>query len=111
MKYRFYMRLNIPDGNSVKVGNIHEIQWDTRDLIKASSGWMIVNQEKAADASDLIPKLHKGILELKNSSEAYFKYELNHGFGTIKNTLAFYEDLLQDCKQYPFAELCGTVAS
>lgn len=109
MKYRFYMRLNTSDGNWVKVGNIHEIQWDTRDLIKASSGWIIVNKEKAANASDLIPKLHKGILELKNSPDTYFKYELDHGLGTIKNTLAFYEDLLQDCKQYPFAELCGTV--
>jgi len=111
MKYRFYLRLNVSDGNSVKVGEIHEIQWDTRDLIKASSGWLIVNQEKVGIASDLVPKLYKGILELKNSSETYTEYELNHGLGTIKNVLAFYEGLLKDCQQFPYTELCGCIAS
>lgn len=110
MKYRFYLRLNIPDGNTVHVGEIHEIQWDTRDLIKASSGWLIVNQEKVGIASDFVPKLYKGILELKNSSEAYTEYELHHGLGTIKNVLSFYEGLLHDCQQYPYTELCGVIA-
>ncbi len=110
MKYRFYLRLNIPGGNWVKVGENHEIQWDSRDLIKASSGWLIVNQEKIGMASDLVPKLHKGILELKNSTEAYTEYELHHGLGTIKNVLSFYEELLKDCQQYPYTELCGCIA-
>lgn len=110
MRYRFYLRLNIPGGNWVKVGENHEIQWESRDLIKASSGWFIVNQERIGVASEFVPKLHKGILELKNSSESYASYELNHGFGTIKNVLNFYEGLLQDCQQYPFTELCGCIA-
>jgi len=110
MKYRFYLRLNVSDGNTVHVGETHEIQWDTRDLIKASSGWLILNQEKVGIASDLVPKLYKGILELKNSSEIYTEYELQHGLGTIKSVLTFYEDLLQDCQQYPFTELCGEIA-
>ncbi|HVI41888.1 MAG TPA: hypothetical protein VM577_14655 [Anaerovoracaceae bacterium] len=110
MKYRFYLRLKLQDDNWVEVGNRHEIEWDNRDLIKASSGWLIVNQEKIGTASDLIPKLHKGIIELKNSSETYMEYELNHGLGTIKNVLAFYEELLQDCNQFPYTELCGCIA-
>lgn len=110
MKYRFYLRLNIPDGNWIKLGENHEIQWDNRDLIKASSGWLIVNQEKIGTASDFVPKLHRGILELKNSSEAYTEYELHHGLGTIKKVLSFYERLLQDCQQYPYSELCGGIA-
>ncbi|MEL7654662.1 MAG: hypothetical protein AAGU75_01995 [Bacillota bacterium] len=111
MKYRFYLRLKVQENNWVKVGSDHDINWDNRDLVKASSGWLIVNQEKVGTASDIVPKLHKGILELKNASENYSEYELNHGLGTIKNVLTFYEKLLQDCQQYPFTELCGCVAS
>lgn len=110
MNYRFYLRLNIPGENWVSVGESHEIHWDNRDLIKASSGWLIINQEKMGMASDFVPKLHRGILALKNSSETYAEYELSHGLGTIKNVLAFYEKLLRDCQQYPYTELCGCVA-
>jgi hypothetical protein len=109
MKYYFYLRLNMPDGTWTRVGTTHEILWDNRDLIKASSGWLIVNREKAGVASDMIPRLHKGIVELKDSSEVYQKYELSHGLGTIKEITAFFEGLLQDCRQYPFAEVCGSV--
>lgn len=111
MKYRFYLRLKVQDDNWINVGKNHEIQWDSRDLIKASSGWLIINQERIGTASDMVPKLHKGIFELKSASEVYMEYELNHGLGTIKNVLSFYEELLQDCKQYPYTELCGCVAS
>ncbi len=111
MKYRFYLRVNIPGGNWIRVGENHEIQWENRDLIKASSGWLIINQEKVGMASDFVPKLHRGIQELKNSSENYSEYELSHGFGTIKNVLDFYEGLLQDCQQHPYTGLCGCIAS
>lgn len=111
MVCRFYLRLNITDENWVKLGNTHEVQWDNRDLINASSGWLIMNREKVGAVSDLIPKLHRGILELKNSAEAYREYELSHGLGTIKAVLAFYEGLLQDCRQYPYTELYGCVES
>jgi hypothetical protein len=80
-------------------------------LIKASSGWLIVNQEKIGIASDFVPKLHKGIWELQHDSGSYQEYELNHGLGTVKNVLKFYEELLNDCQQYPYTELCGCVAS
>lgn len=109
MKYYFYLRLNMPDGTRAKVGKTHEILWDNRDLIQASSGWLIINRENAGTASDLIPRLHKGIVELKSSSERYWEYELSHGLGTIKDVTAFFEGLLQDCRQYPYAQLCGSV--
>jgi len=108
MKYYFYLRIKMPDGTWAKVGNTHEISWDARDLIKSSSGWMIVNQEIVGTASEFIPKLHKGIEELKNSSEKYWEYELHLGLGTLKKVTDFYEGLLQDCRQYPFSELCGS---
>jgi hypothetical protein len=111
MKYCFYLRLNTSGEDWVKVGESHEIQWDSRDLIKASSGWLIVNQEKAGIASEFIPMLHRGILELKNSPQAYMEYELSQGPGTIKNILAFYQALLRDCQEFPYSELCGGIAT
>lgn len=110
MKYRFYLRLKIQEDKWITIGRNHEILWDYRDLIKASSGWQIVNQEKIGMASDFVPKLHKGIWELSNSSDTYMNFELDHGLGTIKNILSFYEGLLKDCQQYPYTELCGTIA-
>lgn len=109
MKYRFYFRLKLHDDNWVKIGEDHIIHWDVRDLIKASSGWHIINQEKVSSATDLVPKLRRGIIELKDCSESYLEYERQHGFGTIKSVLAFYESLLSDCQKYPFSELCGGV--
>lgn len=111
MKYRLYLRVKMQDDNWVKIGKNHEIQWESRDLIKASSGWLIVNQDKIGMASDFVPKLHKGIMELQNSSDTYREYELMHGLGTIKSVLSFYEELLRDCQRYPYTELCGCVAS
>ena len=110
MKYRFYLRVRLQNDSWVKVGESHEIQWDIRDLIKASSGWLIVNQEKIGMASDFVPMLHKGIMELQNSSDTYREYEMTLGLGTIKNVLSFYKGLLHDCQKYPYTELCGCVA-
>jgi hypothetical protein len=109
--YRLYLRVRLQDDNWVIVGESHEIQWDTRDLINASSGWFIVNQDKIGMASDFIPKLHRGIMELQNSSETYRDYEMMLGLGTIKNVLFFYKGLLNDCQKYPYTELCGCVAN
>ena len=109
MRYQVSLQLKI-ENNHAAVGRIHEFQWDNRGLIQASSGWMIVNSENLGIASDIIPKLHKGILELKGNSEHYREFELSQGFGTIKNIISFYEDLLADCQQYPYAELRGSVA-
>lgn len=111
MKYCFYLRVKLQDDKWVSFGENHEIQWDIRDLIKASSGWLIVNQEKVGMASDLVPRLYRGIIELQDSSDIYREFEMQHGLGTIKNVLSFYEGLLNDCRNYPYTELCGRVAS
>lgn len=111
MKYRLYLRVRMQDDKWVKIGKNHEIQWDNRDLIKASSGWLIINQDKIGMASDFVPKLHRGIMELQNSQDAYREYEMIHGLGTIKSVLSFYEELLSDCQRYPYTELCGCVSS
>jgi hypothetical protein len=63
MMYYFYLRIKMPDGTWARVGKTHEISWDNRDLIKASSGWLIMNMDIAGTATDLYPNSTK---ELKN---------------------------------------------
>ncbi len=111
MKYNVFLRMQLQEGQWVTLGDNHTIPWETRDLVAASSGWSIINQESVGLASSLVPKLEKGIWELTQSPDFYSQYEILHGLGTINDTLDFYKDLLQDCKDHPFTELYGNVVA
>ncbi len=107
MKYSIFLQLKTGENNWTDMGQKHIISWETRDLIEASSGWFIINQDRVRHASELIPMLQKGILELTQDPETYEYYEMVHGYGTIKRVLVFFHNLLEDCRQYPYAELHG----
>ncbi len=109
MKYRIFLRMKIQESNWMTMGDNHIILWNIRDLIAASSGWFIMNEESVGLACALIPKLQKGILELTQSSNTYANYEISHGMGTIQDVLDFYKDLLKDCQQHPYTELFGSI--
>lgn len=109
MDYHISLRMKLKEDNWVRMGETHVVPWNTRDLIAATSGWSIMNQESAGLASELVPYLEKGIWELANRPEQYIHYEIEHGVGTIKEILKFYTDLLQDCREHPFTELYGAV--
>lgn len=111
MNYNVLLRLQLQEGKWITLGENHIISWDSRDLIAASSGWAFINQESAGLASSLVPKLEKGIWELTQSPGLYAEYEISHGMGTIRDTLEFYKNLLQDCKDHPFTELYGNVVA
>lgn len=110
MKYRIYLRVKVQEDNWVTIGENHDILWDYRDFINASCGWRIINQENLGKASDLIPKLRRGIIELEDSPETYLEFERAHGLGTTDSVLQFYKALINDCERYPFSDLCGCVA-
>jgi len=40
-----------------------------------------------------------------NRAECYSLFELKHGIGAIDTMLKFYNELLKECREYPFAEL------
>lgn len=101
--------MKIQDHNWVTMGDPHTIPWDNRDLIAASSGWSVMNQQAISPASVLVPNLEKGILELTNRPDSYMEFEVKHGLGTIKDMLLFYRGLLQDCREHPFTELYGAI--
>ncbi len=111
MDYRVFLRLQLQEGKWITMGDNHIIPWDMRDLIAASSGWSVMNQESSGLASALVPKLEKGIWELTESPNLYYNYEISHGLGTIRETLEFYQNLLQDCREHPFTELYGDIVA
>lgn len=110
MNYRFFIKLDTQNGKSVRLGQDHIIAWDVRDLISASSGWVIVNDGCIGKASSIIPVLQQGISQLRFSAADYASYEAMHGLGTIETVLAFYQSLLIDCMHYPNYLLCGEIS-
>lgn len=109
MIYSVLLRMQLQEDNWITMGEDHRISWDIRDLIEASSGWSVINDESMGLASSLAPRLEKGIWELTQNPDQYTHYEILHGLGTIRETLSFYQKLLQDCKDHPFTELYGNV--
>lgn len=98
------------DGKWITVGEKHCIPWNMRDLITASSGWTVINDNAVGNADKLAYELQKGILELTNSPGEYLSFEVRHGIGTIGKVLAFYRELLDDCRKYPFTNVYGKIA-
>lgn len=79
------------------------ITWNVHELILKSSGWDILNNKNNGKAEDIGKMIEKGIMELESNHEHYKKYEAKNGWGTIEDTLRFYKNLLEECKEFPFA--------
>lgn len=109
MNYCVLLKLKIRENEWRKAGECHVISWNIRDLIAASSGWTILNEENFGPANSFLPVLQKGILELSQHAQAYIRFEVKHGVGTIRDTLLFYKGLLNDCKDYPLFDLYGYI--
>jgi len=87
----------------VPLGDSHNITWNVRELILKSSGWEIQNCQFNGKASDLAIKIQHGIKELSQRPHLYKQYEAENGWGTVEGTLGFYERLLPDLLESPFA--------
>lgn len=109
MQYYVVLQLNIQNGQWIRAGETHVIPWAFRDLIAASSGWVILNEENFGPANDFISRIQIGIYELSQSPDSFRRFEVAHGFGTIQETLLFYEGLLNDCKDHPSFDLYGYI--
>jgi hypothetical protein len=111
MKYQVLLRVYANDGQYIPIGEEHPVGWESRDLISESSGWTALNQDVIGSAKAFIPMLERGIWELTHHESDYSRFEALHGLGTIRETLGFYCDLLNDCKDHPFSELYGVVCA
>jgi hypothetical protein len=111
MKYSVSLRMQVQEKEWVTLGDNHVISWNYRDLIAASSGWVLMNQNDSGLATALLPKLNKGILELTDSPNKYTDYEISYGPGTIREVLEFYKGLQTDCHEHRYTEVYGSVVS
>ena len=111
MKYQVTLRVQLQEEKWVAMGEDHIILWDIRDLVAASSGWVVLNQKNIGLADAFIPVLEKGLWELTQHTHVYDDYEISYGPGTISDTTIFYRNLLKDCKEHPFTELYGSVVA
>lgn len=111
MNYHVILQMEKAKNEWMDLGQEFVFPWDTRDLIEASSGWVVVNEQNYGFANDLVSELEKGILELMRNKDFYMQYEVLHGIGAIRDTLQFYRDLLKACREYPYAHVYGSVNS
>lgn len=110
MDYCVSLRVRADGDQWLTVGESHCIPWNVRDLITASSGWTVINDNTAGDADTLASDLQKGIWELTNCPDNYIHFEVEHGMGTIGEVLAFYKELLDDCRKYPYTSVYGKIS-
>ncbi|MPM75699.1 hypothetical protein SDC9_122693 [bioreactor metagenome] len=105
MQFQILLGKKMENNRWISLGTPHLVPWEMRDLAEASAGWTMINQSRAAAATELIPKLETGVFNLMNRPECYSLFELKHGIGAIDTMLKFFSGLLKECREYPFAEL------
>lgn len=71
------------------------ITWNVREIIKLSTGLPWKNEDNNGLVKDIIPYIEKGRLELMCNPEKYKPYEAKNGWGTVENTLWFFERILR----------------
>ena len=84
------------------------ITWNVRKIIELSTGLPWKNGENNGFCKDVIPHIERGLEELMNHPEKYKPYEASNGWGTVKGTIHFFEDILKawrDFKKWEYPDL------
>ena len=97
----------------VEVGNCDaNTTWNVREMIVESTGLDWVNCDNNGYCKDVIPKIQKGLDELKNNPEKYRKYEAKNGWGTVEGTACFFKDIIRawnELKKFEEKEIVDVV--
>lgn len=81
----------------VRVGDCTaNITWNVREIITRSTGLEWKNEENNGLCKDVIPKIEKGLEELRKNGIKYKKYEAKNGWGTVAGTKRFFATILDD---------------
>lgn len=70
------------------------ITWNVRKIIELSTGLPWLNAANNGCCKDIIPCIEQGLDELLHNPEKYKPYEAENGWGTVEETITFYEDIL-----------------
>ena len=85
----------------VSVGDCEaNITWNVRKIIELSTGLPWLNEENNGLCKDVIPHIEKGLHELKNHPEKFKPYEAPNGWGTVNETIHFYEEIIKAWRDF-----------
>lgn len=96
MSYNISFKVKV-DGldKYVNIGNCDaNITWNVRDIITKSTGLEWKNGANNGYCKDIIPRIIKGLKELRINRDIYKQYEPDNGWGTVKGTIQFFEDII-----------------
>lgn len=102
MSYDIDFRVKV-DGidRYISVGNCDaNITWNVRKIIELSTGLPWLNEENNGLCKDVIPHIEHGLEELKNHPEKYKPYEAPNGWGTVKGTINFFENIIKAWRDF-----------
>ena len=79
----------------VEVGECYaNITWNVREIITRSTGLPWKNEANNGLVKDIIPSIEKGRMELIRNPIKYKPYEAPNGWGTVKGTLYFFDNII-----------------
>lgn len=97
MSYDISFRVKVEGVDAwVDVGDCNaNITWNVRKIIELSTGLPWKNEANNGYVKDIIPAIKKGRYELIQHPEKYKPYEAKNGWGTVDDTIRFFERILQ----------------
>lgn len=96
MSYNVQFKVKI-DGTKryVVAGNCNaNITWNVREIIVKSTGLSWMNEANNGLCSEVIPKIEKGLFELRRNGDRYKKYEPANGWGSVSGTIRFFKEII-----------------
>ena len=73
---------------------------NVRKIIMESTGLPWKNGENNGLCMDIMPCIAKGLDEFKRFPEKYKPLEASNGWGTVKGTIRFFEEILNDWEEF-----------
>ena len=75
------------------------ITWNVRNIIVKSTGLEWKNEASNGLVKDVMPSIKRGIGELTAHPERYKPLEPKNGWGSVKSTIRFFEDIYTAYKE------------
>ena len=102
MSYRIRFKVKAEGVNAyLEVGCCDaNITWNVRRIIELSTGLPWKNEANNGLCVDVIPKIWEGRDKLVANPEEYLQYEDPDGWGTVKGTINFFENICQGWDEF-----------
>lgn len=102
MSYDISFRVKVEGVDAwVDVGDCDaNITWNVRKIIELSTGLPWKNEENNGLVKDIIPCIEQGRYELIQHPEKYKHYESPNGWGTVDDTIYFFDRILKSWNDF-----------